>query len=135
MAEKPAKKKQEKTAAQIAGENARKAATAAREKYKAAGNEANKIAYEKAKKFADEATAKENKERFIRVGNGRYIKAVAAIQQLEAVANPKTYSYTGAELDKLAAGISQAYNNLAAVFNRAKTGEKAAKTDVALPLG
>lgn len=70
-----------------------------------------------------------NRERFVRVGGNRATKARDAIRNLAAVAAPRSYSYSEADIEKLQSMLNSEVSNAIAKLKGALTkGPAAAKT-------
>lgn len=98
----------EKSPVAKAFDAAKKAHKDAKERNSKNDTDATKAALKHAKDKLSDATAAINRERFISVGNVRLGKAVAAINNFARVFNPRSYSFTEADVKKANDAIDMA---------------------------
>ncbi|MDE2019959.1 MAG: hypothetical protein KGJ13_06475 [Patescibacteria group bacterium] len=115
---------------------ANKAVLDARQKLQLAKDADEKNSTEKTKtavKHAHEhllaCVEKENRERFINVGGARVKKARVALRNLANVANPRSYSYTAADVEKAKAALQSELDKCISKMQNALVKGTAAKTD------
>lgn len=71
-----------------------------------------------------------NRERFVRVGGGRVIKGRAAIRNIAAVAQPRSYTYDESDVAKLESALNSEVTKTVAKLRAALTkGPAAAKAE------
>ena len=76
------------------------------------------------------AQAADNRDRFVRVGGGRVKKARAAIRNLNAVAQPRSYTYSLDDVSKLENALNSEVNAVVSKLKNALANpQKAAKAD------
>ncbi|MDE2019665.1 MAG: hypothetical protein KGJ13_04970 [Patescibacteria group bacterium] len=126
-----ARQKTEKSKAQTAFENARKAYADAKAKLeKSPANETLKKAAAHAHGVLAEAAKEAARDRFLRIGALRVEKAVTALAALRKVANPRSYRFTDKDIERMTAELAPAFESTVQAFQsalknpHAKTEEK-----------
>lgn len=102
-----AKTAKEKTAAQKATLDARQKVELATQKNTATPNELNKRNLDTAQAHLKQCVATENRERFVLIGGGRVKKARQAIRNFANVAQPRSYSFTEADIAKAETALNE----------------------------
>lgn len=121
-----ARQKAEVTKVQVAAKAAKEAHAKAKEAHEKQNNANTKKALDAATEAMKIAVKAENRERFLKVGKNRTIKARSAIRQLIKVANKKTYEYSEDEANKILTGLREAFGDVQKAFSTTTaTGEKA----------
>lgn len=119
----PPRKKSAETPVQKKAREAREAyKTASENAEKPGATAATKSAMEHAQKAMTAANAEENRERFLKYGEGRANKVVNTINSLGDVFNPKSFAFNQKDADTILAGIDTAVEGLKSRITAALAG-------------
>lgn len=83
---------------------------------------ANKTAKTATNKTGTPAPKRDKGAAFVKLANKRTNKALAAINGVAALANPRSYSYTDAHVDRIAGALRDALASLEKRFAASKAG-------------
>lgn len=128
----PKTEKREASPAEKSLADLRQKAELAREADSKKSDDKTKAAVAAAEKAVKDQTAIVNRERFQRVGGARATRTRDAIRNLSGVAQPRSYNYTSADVDKLekmlADESASTIKKLRAALDKTPTAAKTAET-------
>ncbi len=126
-----AKTAKEKTKISLAADKARADYSKAKDANTKADNATTKKALEEAKTVRDAAVKSEARERFVNIASARVKKAVAALNQIGKMNQPRSYSYTEEDIVK-AEKLTTEANKAAFAALRAAIAGKSADSEKAV---